>query len=140
MALNNPQDLHPAWRQHRAGLFIFLNVIAVTASQIVLKRGAVETAGGAGLLPWLGVTALLSYWVWLGIILLVVGFFFWIGALRRAGLAVAFACANAVHVTIPLASVWFLDEKIDMLRWGGIALVLVGLALVSRSNAARRVL
>jgi hypothetical protein len=47
--------------------------------------------------------------------------------LRCTALAVAFACANAVHVTVPLASVWFSARRSTCcagaaLRWCSLGL------------------
>lgn len=123
-----------------ATFFIALNVLFVTAAEIALKAGANETVWNNAVLPWLGIAALHSLWVWLGIVLLVLSFFPWLQALHGMPLAKAFAYSNAVHITVPLSSAWILRENVDLARWFGIGLVMLGLWFVMRSRAGKRAL
>lgn len=119
--------LHP-WFQ------LALSVLCVTASEIFLKRGAVE-APRLEHFNWTGVSGLASANVWLGILFVALSFVSWLYVLRFIPLTVAFPLSNFVHVLVPLSSWFFLSETISLLRWSGIALVLLGVLIVAQPVA-----
>jgi drug/metabolite transporter (DMT)-like permease len=55
--------------------------------------------------------------------------------LRYLPLSIAFPLAQSVHVLVPLGSWLILGENIVTLRWIGIALVSLGLAIVAKPVA-----
>ena len=109
-------------------------VLLVTASETMLKIGASETRKIAGW-EWTGVIGLSSLWIWGAIGLVIMSFLCWIYVLRHIPLSVAFPMSNVVHVLVPLSSWIFLGEFISARRWCGIAIVIVGLAVVARPVA-----
>ncbi len=76
--------------------------------------------------------------LWTGILCYVVMFLLWITVLSRVDLSVAFLIFSADYLLIPLLSFVFLKENISLLRWVGIAFVLVGICLTSRSALSTR--
>ena len=116
-------------------LQIALNALIVTASEVFLKLGARETAHFRYALSWTGVAGLASPWTWLGILFVILSLVTWLHILRQVPLSVAFPLSNVVHVLVPLTSWIFLHELISPRRWLGIALVLVGLAIVAKPFA-----
>jgi undecaprenyl phosphate-alpha-L-ara4N flippase subunit ArnF len=110
-----------------------LSVAFVTAYELLLKLGARETAhiAGAGW-AWTGLSGLASIYVWLAIPLIVLSLVTWLHVLRHIPLSIAFPISQVVHVFVPLGSWLILGESISKLRWGGIALVLLGLAIVAK--------
>jgi len=56
----------------------------------------------------------------------------WFYVLRHVPLSIAFPLSNVVHVLVPLSCWIFLHELISTRRWCGIALVLIGLAVVAK--------
>jgi drug/metabolite transporter (DMT)-like permease len=106
-------------------------VLLATVSEIFLKLGAEETANPANPWSWTGLNGLQSKWVWFGIIGSVVSLFNWLATLRKLPLTIAFPIGNVVHILVPLSCWIFLGEAILPQRWFGIALVLVGLAIVA---------
>jgi undecaprenyl phosphate-alpha-L-ara4N flippase subunit ArnF len=123
----------------RASLIALLEILACalvgTAAEVTLKMGAAATASSPTVLPWLGLSGLESGWVWLGIIFTVLSFVFWVRAVRRIPLSIAFTFSNIIHVFVPLSCWLFLGEAITPLRWLGITLVLAGLAVIARPFA-----
>jgi drug/metabolite transporter (DMT)-like permease len=109
-------------------------VVVVTASETFLKIGASETVRLPGW-EWTGVTALQSLWIWIAIVLIIASFLCWIYVLRHVPLSVAFPLSNSVHVLVPLSCLIFLGENISPRRWLGIAIVIVGLAVVAQPVA-----
>jgi len=112
-------------------LQIALGAILVTASELMLKKGADAVAGAS----WLGVNALVSLWTWGGIATYILSFVSWLYVLRLVPLGIAFALINAVHILVPLSSWLFLHERISIGRWSGIALVLAGIILIAQTVA-----
>jgi drug/metabolite transporter (DMT)-like permease len=113
-------------------LCLALNVLLVTASELLLKRGALATPPVAS--PWLdtlGVATLGSWWVWGGIACYLVSFLNWLYILRWLPLSLAFPLASSVHAMIPLGAWLWLGETVGLARWGGIALVLAGIWLLA---------
>jgi drug/metabolite transporter (DMT)-like permease len=115
-------------------LVLGFEVLLVTASETLLKIGATETRKLAGW-EWTGVIGLSSLWIWGAICLVIMSFLCWIYVLRHIPLSVAFPMSNVVHVLVPLSSWIFLGETISTRRWCGIAVVIVGLAVVARPVA-----
>jgi multidrug transporter EmrE-like cation transporter len=110
---------------------IGIGALTVTASELLMKAGANATAmrptiaGG-----WLGIAALASLWTWAGIVCYIASFLSWIYVLRSIPLGIAYALINFAHVLVPIGSWVFLKEAIGLSRWCGIALVVLGLALL----------
>lgn len=119
-------------RRVRGYVQVFICAALATASELMLKTGALATAERESAIPWLGTTALHSHWVWWGMLLQVVGFISYAGALRVLPVSVAFSMLSVLHVTIPLGSWAVFGERIHALRWMGIALVLCGIWIIAR--------
>ena len=109
--------------------------LLVTASELLLRRGAMDVTHGTGLTAVFGVTALASMWTWGGIVCYVLSFVCWIHVLRFVPLARAFALINVVHVLVPLGAWLMLGEAVNARRWVGITLVVLGVLLVARPAA-----
>lgn len=127
---NKPTGFANPWLQ------LALSVLFVTVYELLLKLGATETAHMASARwAWTGVTGLASLYVWLGIPLIILSLLTWLHVLRYIPLSIAFPISQVVHVLVPLCSWLFLGECIAGLRWAGIALVSLGLALVAKPVA-----
>ena len=113
---------------------LVVEAIFVTASEVSLKIGALETRRVKGW-EWTGLTSLTSLWIWVGIVLVILSFLCWIYVLRQIPLSIAFPLSNVVHVLVPLSCWIFLAERISTTRWCGIAIVVFGLAVVARPAA-----
>jgi len=114
---------------------IALGSLLVTASELLMKKGAATVEHATGGVSIFGVAALASGWTWLGIVSYVLSFVSWVYVLRLLPLGIAYALINVVHVLIPLGSWIFLHEMISPRRWLGIAVVLAGLYLIIRPLA-----
>lgn len=117
-----PRLLHPY-------LHLTLTVVLITVSEIFLKLGADQTAHAHN---WLGTASLATQHVWIGAALLAASSITWVIALRAMPLYLAFTLCSVIHVTIPLCSWLILGDKINALRWLGIALVLAGIWVIAR--------
>jgi drug/metabolite transporter (DMT)-like permease len=116
-------------------LQLALSVVCVFVSELLLKRGASDTANPAQAWSWTGVTGLASPLVWLGIIFVIISFISWLYVLRYIPLTVAFPLSRVVDILVPLGCWFFLGEGISPRRWCGIALVIIGLAVTAQPVA-----
>jgi len=57
----------------------------------------------------------------------------WLLALRSIPLSQAFPILGLQYALIPLVSTKVLNERMASLQWGGVALIVLGVALVGRS-------
>ncbi len=113
-----------------------LSVAFVTAYELLLKLGATETAHIASARwAWTGLSGLVSLYVWLAIPLVILSLITWLHVLRHIPLSIAFPISQVVHAFVPLGSWLVLGESINKLRWDGIVLVLLGLAIVAKPVA-----
>ena len=113
---------------------LVLEAIFVTVSEVLLKVGAWETERVGGW-EWTGLMSLASIWIWVAIVFVILSFLCWIYVLRHIPLSIAFPLSNVVHVFVPLSCWIFLGEYISATRWCGIAIVVLGLAVVARPVA-----
>jgi len=120
------------WRDPR--LQLALSVLCVLFSELLLKRGASDTASAASW-SWTGINSLASPLVWWGILLVIASFLSWLYVLKYIPLTVAFPLSRVVDVLVPLSCWIFLGETISARRWCGIALVVIGLAIVAKPVA-----
>jgi undecaprenyl phosphate-alpha-L-ara4N flippase subunit ArnF len=104
----------------------------VTASEVLMKKGADEAVLESNLFNTIGIPGLASAWVWVGILCYLLSFVFWLKVLRVMPLSVAFSLVNIEHVFVPMASAVFLGESITFWRWFGIALVLSGVLVIAK--------
>jgi multidrug transporter EmrE-like cation transporter len=116
-------------------LQLALSVLCVFVSELLLKRGASDTANLAQAWSWTGVTGLASPLVWLGIIFVIISFISWLYVLRYIPLTIAFPLSRVVDILVPLGCWFFLGEAISTRRWYGIALVVIGLAVTAKPVA-----
>ena len=116
-------------------LYLAISVACVTIYEMLLKRGAAETANPNSSWAWTGITGLGSIYVWIAIVFVVVSLITWLYVLRYLPLSIAFPISQAVHVLVPLGSWLILGENIVTLRWIGIAFVSLGLAVVAKPVA-----
>lgn len=114
---------------------IAIGALLVTASELLLKKGATAAPHLPGPIAWVGVSALASAWTWGGIVCYLLSFASWLYVLRLLPLSTAFALINVVHVLVPVSAWALLHEHVSMRQWSGITLVLFGIALVARPVA-----
>jgi drug/metabolite transporter (DMT)-like permease len=126
---NRPSGFGNPWLQ------LGLSVVCVLVSEFLLKRGATDVAEPESAFSWTGINGLASPLVWWAILLIVASFVSWLYVLRYIPLTVAFPLSRVVDILVPLGCWIFLGESISTLRWCGIVLVIIGLALVAKPVA-----
>lgn len=110
---------------------ILLSIAFSALSQVFLKKGADQSVHASSEFV-LGFAGLHSLWVWAGIACLISSLFSWLYSLRFLPLVIAFNLAGLTHVIVPLICWGYLGEKINALRWLGIAMVFAGVLIVAK--------
>ena len=116
-------------------LHLGLSVVCVFVSELLLKRGASDVAEPDSAFSWTGLNGLLSPVVWWAILLIVASFLTWLYVLKYIPLTIAFPLSRVVDILVPMGCWIFLGEIISVWRWCGIALVVIGLALIAKPIA-----
>jgi drug/metabolite transporter (DMT)-like permease len=127
-------------RERPSGFFnpwfqLGLNVLCVLAYELLLKAGATATADFSRSWSWTGITGLISPLIWLAIGFIILDLMIWLYVLKYIPLSIAFPLSRVVDVLVPISCWLILQESISPRRWAGIALVVVGLAIVAKPAA-----
>jgi len=123
-------------------LFLVFTDILETFTQFCFKKGALSQSGFdikifSDIFNFLsGVFS--SWFLWLGLLSVVLTFIIWSTILSKIDLSVAIPIASFSYILIPLISIIFLHEKISVLRWSGILFILIGVIFVSLSSEERQ--
>jgi drug/metabolite transporter (DMT)-like permease len=126
---NHPTGFRSPWLQ------LVLSVICVLVSELLLKRGASQIANLESSWSWTGINGLASPLIWLAILFILASFISWLYVLKYIPLSIAFPLSRVVDALVPLCCWMFLGETISYRRWIGIALVVIGLAVIARPVA-----
>jgi drug/metabolite transporter (DMT)-like permease len=115
---------------------ILVSVTLAAVAQLTLKHGMNEVRHefgpvGANVASLKAVATTLA--VWVGLILFGLSALVWLAVLSRASLSFAYPFAALTYVLIVLFDRFALDESVPALRWGGVALIVAGIVLVSRT-------
>jgi drug/metabolite transporter (DMT)-like permease len=121
----------------RVFFLIVLTDLGNSLAQLLMKKGLLHPAA-----DFLNLKALVDFIAgnavspvfWLGILVYILCFFVWIVVLSKVDLSVAIPLACNDYVIIPLLAVVFLREHVSLLRWLGIAIIVCGVLIVSRSG------
>jgi len=116
--------------------FLFLLfILCDTATQIFLKKGATNL----GEIPLDQISHIFIYAlsilsninIMMGILFVLIAFFSWLAILSKVDLSKAQLMNALVYVTVPLASIFFLGETIQMTQMFGILLISLGALIAS---------
>jgi multidrug transporter EmrE-like cation transporter len=117
--------------------FLFIGVGLNAAAQLLLK-GATRIAGplvsDAGRIEWPNATALLQTLpLWGGLACYGVSLLVWLGALSRLPVSVAYPMLSVGYVVNAAAAAFLYGEALTMQKVIGIALVSIGVIVLSRA-------
>lgn len=118
-------------------LLVLLAEIAGTAGQILFKKGT----GRLGYQSFKQFSDYLSFTkkilrmpiMWMGLLSMGSGLFFWLAALSGSELSIVFPLGSMQYILVLIASRLFLKETIDQKKLIGTLLVIVGIIAIARS-------
>ena len=121
----------------RIAVFIGIVVLTGTAGDICVtyamrQIGEVHSFRPSVVFPMLG-SAFRLAWMWLGIGLMAIAFFSLLALLSWADASLVVPATALSYVTGAIGAKFLLGEKIAPMRWAGVVLVCIGVALLSFS-------
>jgi multidrug transporter EmrE-like cation transporter len=122
--------------------FILLSVALAAAAQLTLKFGVdrVTEHGRSGIVLAQPLASALRVvrepFVWGGLFLFAMSAAVWIVVLSRTALSFAYPFAALTYVLILVADRILLGVDVPALRWAGVALIVTGIVLISRTGHA----
>ena len=126
-----PRGIRNPW------LHLIISVACVAIYELLLKRGATETADPNSSWSWTGLTGLGSIYVWIAIVFVIVSLITWLYVLRYLPLSVAFPISQSVHVLVPLGSWLILGETITPRTMLAAAVIVGGVMLIRQGSGVR---
>jgi multidrug transporter EmrE-like cation transporter len=131
--------VHPGERRSKAVIvaLILLSVALAAVAQLTLKYGMNQVAarsGESGSAASTLLGAARQPAVWGGLAIFGISSVFWMLVLSRTSLSFAYPFAALTYVLILVFDWAVLKEPIVVLRWGGVAMIIAGLVLVSRTG------
>ena len=116
---------------------LLVSVVFAIAGQLTLKA-AMEEVGriGAREVSAAGETvkrAIKEPRLWIGLVLFGISALFWLVVLSRVPLSVAYPFVGVSYILIVAFSRFFLHEHVPTLRWIGVIVVALGIAIVGLS-------
>ena len=117
--------------------FVMIKDLIESFGDLFFKKGALATGINNVVLSNLFEFAsriIASPWLWIGIAFYIVNFFLWIALLSRIDLSVAFPISSFTYLIVPVLAIVFLHEQVFLTRWMGIILIIIGIALTTRST------
>jgi len=123
-------------------LFLVLSDILETFIQFCFKKSAL-TQSGLQIKIFTDIFSFLSgvfssWFLWLGLLSVILIFIVWSTVLSKVDLSVAVPVASFSYMLVALVSIFFLHEKISLLRWSGIFFILIGVVFVSLSSKEKQ--
>ena len=117
-------------------LLILLAVVAMSAAQLLLKKGLLvigEFPQSIGEFGHFLLTASTNGYIISAVFLTIITASAWVLALSKAELSHIYPFMALSYVLIALFSLWLFNENVTALRWLGIALICIGVFFVARS-------
>ncbi len=112
---------------------IFLSVILVVIAELLLKTGVNSISASSKSLPHFFMSALSSPFVLIGLLLIGLSSLVWIVTLSKTNLSYAYPFISVGYIATAIFSVIFFNEPHSWLKWAGIAVISMGVVLLSRS-------
>lgn len=115
---------------------ILVSVGLAAVAQLTLKHGMNQVKTKSGVLGLSGDSirsVATTPAVWIGLVLFGLSALVWLAVLSRASLSFAYPFAALTYVLIVLFDRLVLHEDVGALRWSGVALIVAGIVLVSRT-------
>ncbi len=122
-------------------LLIFLADVAESIADLFFKKSTMTIGISNITLPnlfYFTSQLLTTHWLWIGVGVYLINFLLWIIALSKVDLSVAFPLGCTTYVIVPILSLIFLHEHVTLLQWLGIALIITGVFLVSKTTQQNR--
>ena len=121
-------------------VIMLLAITAGTVGDILLAKG-MKQLGDLSTMNLRGIMevafrAMTEWKIVVGTAMLALFFFLWLAVLSWEDLSVALPMQALNYVLVAVLAKYILHEEVSPLRWGGIALVCIGVMLITKSSTA----
>ncbi len=121
----------------RVFIILAINIISSVTGQLLLKTG-MRNMGGFSLEaitqdPLVVFRIIFNPFIFVGLVLYVVNVFLWLDVISRADLSYVYPFLSLSYAAVVIASWLILGEQMSWTRIAGVAVVTVGVYLISRS-------
>ncbi|WP_455207489.1 4-amino-4-deoxy-L-arabinose-phosphoundecaprenol flippase subunit ArnF [Kaarinaea lacus] len=130
--------------QYKGVIFVICSVVLSACAQLFMKSGMLELANSGGLqIAHFGMDRFFEpafmaalLWVCVGLVSYAVSMLFWMAALARYELSLAYPMLSLSYVLVYIGAVLWprFNESVTMLRTAGIVLIVIGVILVTQSK------
>jgi len=118
-------------------LVVLVAVVLSGAGHVLLAKGMRPvgdlTEAPSGRLGGMILRAVSSPWLLLGVALQASFFAMYLALLSRADVSQVLPLTALDYIVVALLAQWLLGEGVTVIRWAGIAFIVVGVVLVSRT-------
>jgi len=110
------------------------SILLAVTGQLLMKRGMMlfGTFPASQLLAKV-IPMFLNPWVFFGFAAFGLSSIFWLVVLSRMELSFVYPMVSAAYVLVAIFSFFFFKENVTLIRWAGIAVIILGVYLISRS-------
>ena len=112
---------------------IFLSVLLVVIAELSLKAGVKDLIFSKDNLLQFFISAITNPFVLFGLLLIGISSVIWIVALSRTELSYAYPFVSVGYITTAILSVLLFNEPSSVVKWIGIAVIVSGVIILSRS-------
>ncbi len=114
-------------------LLLLISISLAVLGQILMKRG-MQIFGSfpLSMLVYKIIPMILNPYVFFGLASFAISAIFWLVVLSRFPLSIAYPMVSLGYVIIAIVSFLLFKESITLVRWIGIALICLGVFLISR--------
>lgn len=118
----------------KAIMFVLISTIFTSFGQIFLKKGS-------DLLEFNIPSLLTNYPLIIGVLLYALSAVLYILALRYGELSIVFPLIATSFVWVSILSIYLLNESMNLIKWGGVCMIIVGVSLIgyeSQRNGVKK--
>ncbi|MFH1387098.1 MAG: EamA family transporter [bacterium] len=110
------------------------SILLAVAGQLLMKKGmmAFGSFPASQLLVKI-IPMFLNPWVFFGFACFGLSSIFWLIVLSRMQLSFVYPMVSVAYVLVAICSMVFFKENVSLVRWAGIAVIIAGVFLISRS-------
>lgn len=121
-----------------AFLLVLAGVLLNSAAQILLKAGVRHTGVISLQVPALikaGLSLAVNPYIIVALACYVVSVIFWLLALSRTAVSIAYPMVSMGYIVTAIVGWLYLGEQVNLTRWAGIIVIIIGVFLVARSGS-----
>ena len=113
---------------------ILLSVLLNCAAQVLIRKGMLQTGEMTikNMLSNIG-TLLTNIWLWIAMLCYAVSIFLWMSILSKVQVSFAYPFLSIGYIISAVIGYFFFQESLSVIRIMGIAVICIGVILISRS-------